>query len=361
MNAVVLTGHGDLDKLEFHKDWPVPKIESDHVLIKVSACGLNNTDVNTRTAWYSKNVTDATTGSAFDSAADDDATWGGAPLTFPRIQGADICGTVVASATLAGEHLVGRRVMVEPWVRDWRDPDNASLCKYLGSECDGGYAEYLSIHYRQVHVVECDLSNAEIATFATSWLTAENMLDQAQVTAGDTVLITGASGGVGSALIQLAKRRDAVTVAMASESKHEALQAFEPDAIVSRNPQDISADLKREIGNSSVSVVLDVVGGSIWPQLIGVLKRNGRYACSGAIAGPIVPLDLRTLYLSDLTFFGCTIVPRGTFAKLVDYIEKDEVSPVIAAIYPLSELKSAQKALISKQHVGNIVVSVERD
>lgn len=359
MKAVLLTGHGELDKLVFRHDWPAPTPCSDEVLVKVHACGLNNTDVNTRTAWYSKGVVGGTTGAALASAQSDDASWGGAQLRFPRIQGADVSGTVCAIGAHVPETLLGERVMIEPWLRDWRDPDNFGKCGYFGSERDGGFAEYTTVDHRQVHPVHSDLTDVEIATFATSWLTAENMLDQAAVKAGDTVLITGASGGVGSALIQLANRRDATTIAMASESKHEQLAACSPDAVVGRAPDDLKSELKSAIGKETVSVVADVVGGDCWPQLISALARNGRYACSGAIAGPIVELDLRTLYLNDLTFYGCTIVARGTFAKLVSYIERGEVTPLVAAVYPLEQLQEAQQKLIDKQHVGNIVVSID--
>ena len=95
MRAVVLTGHGGLDKLEFRDDWPVPKPGPLDVLIKVSACGMNNTDVNTRSGWYAKAVTDGTTGEAYDSVELEEPTWGGATITFPRIQGADVVGEVV--------------------------------------------------------------------------------------------------------------------------------------------------------------------------------------------------------------------------------------------------------------------------
>ena len=357
MKAFLLTGHGAMDKLVFRDDWPTPTPAANEVLIKVHACGLNNTDVNLRTAWYSKAVTGATTGGELTSAQSDDAAWGGTALQFPRIQGADVCGSVYAIGQDVPANLLGKRVMIEPWIRDWQDPDNLDACGYFGSECDGGFAEFVSIDHRQIHPIESELSDVEIATFATSWLTAENMLDQAKVTAGDTVVITGASGGVGSALIQLANRRNATTIALASESKHEQLQAFSPDVLLGRAPANLKSELQNALGQESVSVVLDVVGGEYWPQLISVLGRNGRYAVSGAIAGPIVALDLRTLYLNDLKFFGCTVVPRGTFRRLVTYIEKGEISPVVAAVYPLENLKEAQQQLIDKQHVGNVVVS----
>ncbi|MEX3011858.1 alcohol dehydrogenase family protein [Hoeflea sp. TYP-13] len=359
MRAMVLTGHGEMDKLEYRTDWPVPQADPGEVLIKVHACGLNNTDVNTRTGWYSKTVSDATTGSAHETVGADDPSWGGAPIRFPRIQGGDAVGTVVAVGEGADISLIGRRVMIEPWIRDPGDPLNMNKYGYFGSECDGGFAEYTKVVERNVCPVECDLDDAELATFATSWITAENMLNRANVTNGDSVLIPGASGGVGSALVQLANRRGATTVAMATRSKHDEVAALGPDAVVDRSPDNLKAELKRTIGSETVSVVADVVGGAYWPMMIDALARGGRYTCAGAIAGPIVELDLRTFYLRDLTFTGATAVPPGTFGNLVRYIEDHEVRPVLAGTYPLERLHDAQRAFIDKKHIGNIVVTME--
>ena len=359
MRAVVLTGHGGLDKLSYREDWPVPVPGPDEVLIKVQACGLNNTDVNTRTAWYSKGVSGATTGGALESAEGDDAAWGGAAIRFPRVQGADVCGTVVAAGGTLGASLVGRRVLVDPWLRDWDHPLDLDACGYFGSESDGGYAEYTKAPVRNVHPVDSGLADAELATFATSFMTAENMLNRAGVGAEDVVLIPGASGGVGSALIQLAKRRGAKTVAMSGASKADAVAAIGPDAVVPRAPADLKAAVRDAIGRDTVTVVADVVGGEAWPQFIDLLARGGRYTCAGAIAGPIVAFDLRTFYLRDLTFTGATIVPPGVFADLVGYIERGEIRPLLAATYPLAELAAAQEAFIAKRHVGNIAVTMD--
>ncbi|MDJ0945333.1 MAG: alcohol dehydrogenase family protein [Kiloniellales bacterium] len=357
MRAVLLTGHGGLDVLEYREDWPVPEPDANEVLIEVGACGLNNTDVNTRTGWYSKSVTEATSGGVLEEAAAEDAGWGGA-LSLPRIQGADVCGRVVAVGGPAGADLVGKRVLVDTWLRDWEHPLDLNKCGYFGSEADGGFADYTKVDARNVHPVESDLSDAELATFATSYVTAENMLNRAQVGEGDSVLIPGASGGVGSALIQLAKRRGARTIAMCAESKAEAVAAIGPDAVLPRAPESLKSALRDAIGQDKVTVVADVVGGDLWPQLIDVLARGGRYTVSGAIAGPMVELDLRTLYLNDLTFTGATIVPPGVFADLVGYIERGEIRPLLAETYPLAELVKAQEAFIAKRHVGNIVVTM---
>lgn len=356
MRAVVLTGHGDLDRLVYREDWPTPTPAAGEALLKVHACGLNNTDVNTRTGWYSKSVTESTTGKALGTSSDEDAAWGGTPLTFPKIQGADAVGTVVAVGERADASLIGRRALIDVWLRDWDDPFNLEKCRYFGSEVDGGFAEYAVVDHRNVRPIESTLEDTELATFATSYVTAENMLNRANVVDGDTVLITGASGGVGSALIQLAQRRGATTVALASESKHEQLAALGPAAVLPRAPRNLKAALHDAVGRGSVSVVADVVGGSYFPNLIESLQRGGRYTCSGAIAGPIVDLDLRTLYLHDLTFTGATIGAPNTFADLVGYIERGEIRPLLANAYPLSALREAQAEFIRKRHIGNIVV-----
>lgn len=359
MRAVVLTGHGGFDKLVYREDVPTPRPGPGEVLIKVHACGLNNTDVNTRTAWYSKGVTDETTGGAFETADDEDATWGGAAITFPRIQGADVAGTVVAVGEGADQALTGKRVLVDVWLRDWNDPLNRDKCGYFGSECDGGFAAYTKADQRNVHPIECDLNHAELATFATSYVTAENMLNRAQVGQGDSVLIPGASGGVGSALIQLARRRGASTIAMASEAKWDSVKAVGADALLPRAPANLKAALKEATGGETVTVVADVVGGDGWPALIDALARGGRYTCAGAIAGPIVSFDLRTFYLRDLVFTGATVVPPGVFADLVGYIARGEIKPLLAASYPLEKLQEAQQAFIDKKHTGNIVVTLD--
>lgn len=356
MNAYVLTGHGGFEVLQFKEDWPTPVAGSDDVLIKVAACGLNNTDVNTRSGWYSKAVVEATTGDAYETVGEEDPAWGGSPITFPRIQGADAVGVIVAVGANVDASFIGKRVMTDNWLRDWNEPLNKHKTGYFGSECDGGFAQYTKTHWKNVGIVDSDLSDAELATFSCSYSTAEGMLNRANVGAGDRVLITGASGGVGGALIQLAKRRGAYVIAMASQAKHGEVGKLNPDAILPRSPKDLGAALKAATGHDKVTVVADIAGGDYFATLIEVIDRGGQYTCSGAIAGPIVSLDLRTMYLNDLTFSGSTVIPPHVFEDLVGYINKGELKPMLAAQYPLKDLHEAQQTFIDKKHTGNIVV-----
>ena len=103
-------------------------------------------------------------------------------------------------------------------------------------------------------------------------------------------------------------------------------------------------------------IPIDVAGGAGFPALLDALKRGGRYGVAGAISGPIAELDLRTLYLKDLTLYGCTILEPQVFPNLVGYIERGEIRPVVAATYPLSQIVAAQRAFLTKQHIGKIVL-----
>ena len=330
-----------------------PTRPAGEVLIKVGACGLNNTDVNTRSGWYSKAVTERTTGDGFDVEEQDDPSWGGAPITFPRIQGADICGEIVAVGDGVEPARIGARVITDNWIRDPEEPANRNKVGYLGSERDGGFAEYATVPSRNALTIRSEMTSPELATFSCSYSTALGMLQRARAEASDTILVTGASGGVGGALVQLAKIRGARVVAMASEAKHAEVSALGADRVLPREP----GDLRSALGDETVSVVADIVGGPAWPALMDILERGGRYTCSGAIAGPIVEFDLRTFYLNDLTFTGSTVIDEDVMPELVRLIEAGKVKPNLAASWPLEELHAAQAAFIAKKHVGNIVVT----
>ncbi len=353
MHAVYLTGHGGFETLEYRTDVPVPTPQADEVLIKVAACGINNTDINTRTAWYSKAVTTGTHeggASGFSTANKNDASWSGATLQFPRIQGADCCGYIIAVGAAVDPQRMGERVLVRPMHDNPANPGQLDFLTF-GSELDGSFAQYTVARSAIVQAVDCDWTDAELASIPCAYSTAENMLHRAGLAAAERVLITGASGGVGSAAIQLAKRRGATVIALASPAKFAEVQALGADKVLARD-----ADLVAELGKDSIDLVVDLVAGAGWPALLDVLRRGGRYATAGAIAGPIVELDVRTLYLKDLSFFGCTYQDEIVFNHLIGYIERGEIRPVVAKTYPLAEIVRAQQDFLAKQFTGKLVL-----
>ncbi len=341
MRGVELTGHGGPEMLVWNAAIPVPEPGPGDVLVRVAAAGVNNTDINTRIGWYSKHDGDAA-----------DAGWGGSALDLPRIQGADAAGRIVAVGDGVPGARVGERVLVEPCLTHWNGSALPSAW-YLGSECDGAFAEYLRVPSMHAHRIETALSDVELASFPCSYSTAENLLTRARVTEDDRVLVTGASGGVGSAAIQLARARGASVAAVTSPAKAVALRDLGATRILTREDDPVGT-----LGESSIDVVIDLVGGTAFPRLLDVMAPFGRYGVSGAIGGPIVDLDLRTLYLKDLTFFGCTVLDPGVFAALVKRIEGGEVRPLVAATYPLQEIGAAQAAFQEKAHTGKIVLTV---
>jgi NADPH:quinone reductase-like Zn-dependent oxidoreductase len=341
MRGVLLTGHGDMDKLAIRQDIPVPVPRPREVLVRVAAAGVNNTDINTRKAWYSKK-----------GESSEDASWSGHPLQFPRIQGADVCGHIVSVGSEVNVDRIGERVLIEPCIREANGKE-LDQPWYFGSECDGGFAEFTVVANRHAYKINSDLSDSELASFPCSYSTAENLLTRACVKEGERVLVTGASGGVGSAAVQLAKARGAYVLAVTSPSKSEALRELGADAVLSRE-----ADLVEVVGSNSTDVVVDLVAGKQWPQYLEVLRPGGRYAVAGAIAGPLVELDIRTLYLKDLSLFGCTILGSEVFKNLITLIEQGAISPVIAKTFALDAICEAQAMFMDKKFVGKIVLNI---
>jgi NADPH:quinone reductase-like Zn-dependent oxidoreductase len=353
MTAALLTGYGGFEKLVIRDDVPLPSLRAHEVLIRVGACGVNNTDINTRKGWYAPTVQGATDETTVVQN-DGQGAWSGG-LSFPRIQGADVVGRIAAVGDQVSVERIGERVIVEPVVRNPQAPDDRESIEYLGSERDGGFAEYVAIPAANAFPVHSGLSDAELATFPCSYSTAEHMLTRIRITPQDTLLITGASGGVGSALVQPAKRRGATVAAVTSAAKKSAVAALGADMVIDRR-DDLATALRQVLPEGRIDAVADVVGGNGFPHLIEALRPGGRYVTSGAIAGPIVSLDLRQLYLKDLEFQGATVLPPGLFSHLVGYIEQGEIRPLLAGEFPLTAIREAQEAFMAKNHIGNFVL-----
>jgi NADPH:quinone reductase-like Zn-dependent oxidoreductase len=351
MKAVVTTGIGGYDRLEY-RDVPRPIPTSGEVLLQVLAAGVNNTEVNTRVGWYAAQVSESTGAAAL--AAEGGASgslpggWSGA-TPFPLIQGTDCCGRVVAVADGGDKRAIGSRVLVRPCMQ--MPGASAMDSVWMGCDFDGSFAQFVKVPASEVFPVQCNWSDAELASIPCAYGTAENLILRAGVSAVEHVLISGASGGVGTAAVQLAKRRGALVTAIAALPKFPALRSLGADRAIDRD-----ADLVASLGENSVDLVIDSVGGSAFPDLLRVLRRGGRYASCGAIASPIVDLDLRTLYLKDLTLIGCTAWDRSVFPNLIGCIERGEIRPIIAKSFPLAQIAAAQHEFLQKKHVGKLIL-----
>ena len=350
MAAVLLTGHGGLDKLVYREDVPVPSPAPGEVLVKVTACGMNNTDVWVRQGAY---------GTEEDAGAV--STWRRQEntLTFPRIQGTDTVGTIVAVGEGVPEARIGERVMVDFSIYN-RDDDSLADIDYMGHGRDGGYAEYQALPAENAHVVDTDLADVELATFCCAYLTGEHMLERAGLKAGERVLVTGASGGVGSGIVQLARARGAIPYAVVGPGKEQALLEIGTEAVITRGTGDLIAAVEKATGGKPIDVVADLVGGAMFNDLLRILRPEGRYTTAGAIAGPVVQLDLRTMYLKQLQLHGSSQGTRSDFRRLVRYIEEKKIRPLVGGVYPLSEFNRAQADFMAKGFVGKLVVVPDR-
>jgi NADPH:quinone reductase-like Zn-dependent oxidoreductase len=342
MRAVVITGHGGPDVIEV-RDVPVPRPGPDEVLVRVGAAGCNNTDLWTREGSY-----------GLSGDAGEPGGWLG-PLDFPRIQGGDVAGTVVSCGDGAPPGLLGSRVLVDPALYEHRGAD-ARPADVLGSERDGGFAEYVVVPSDRVHDVDdSPLSEVELAALPIAYGTALGMLERGAVDRGHTVLVTGASGGVGLAAVQLAKARGARVVAVCSGSKAAAVRDAGADEVVDRRRGEVVADAARA-EPQGYDAVIDVVAGPLVSPGLGLLRAGGRWVVAGALDGWAVDLDVRRLYLANLALVGSTMHTPRIFDLLVDLARAGAVRPVVAATFGLEEVAEAQRRLERREHVGKLVV-----
>ncbi|MGL5042584.1 MAG: alcohol dehydrogenase family protein [Culicoidibacterales bacterium] len=359
MKAVVTMGNGGYEMLEY-KDVPVPVIDAGEVLVKVLAAGVNNTEINTRLGWYSTKVTTSTeklteTGEELTEAASKgDGGWNDA-TPFPFIQGTDCCGEVVEVKDDKNKHLIGKRVLIRACIRHEGFDSMENI--WMASDFDGAFAQYVKIAATEVFPINCDWTDAELGGIPCSYGTSENMVNRAGVKKGDRVLVAGASGGVGSAVVQLAKRRGAYVIAISEgEAKVEQVRAYGADEVISYGKNTLEY-----LGEKAVDVVIDNVAGPNFPQMMKVLKRGGKFVSSGAIAGPIVELDMRDFYLKDLTLIGCTGWDEPVFPSLISAIENGEIKPAVAKTFPLENIVEAQIEFGLKKHVGKFVLIPNHD
>ena len=222
---------------------------------------------------------------------------------------------------------------------------------WMASNFDGAFAEYVKVPSSEIFPINCNWSNEELATIPCSYGTAENMLHISKCNNLDTVLITGASGGVGSAAIQLAKARGSKVIAILNKSKFEKALNIGADQVIDRNDKLIDI-----LGHNSVDLVVDIVGGDHFSEFFKIISPGGRYVSSGAIANPIVNFDLRDLYLKDISMFGTTTWEEPVFSNLIHYIENGFISPLLAKTFKLSDIIIAQKEFLKKEHFGNFVL-----
>ncbi|MEO6570990.1 MAG: zinc-binding dehydrogenase, partial [Ilumatobacteraceae bacterium] len=309
MTAAVTVGHGGPDLVQVRIDWPRPRPGRGEALVRVTAAAVNNTDIWSREGRYG-------------TAADPHAVvgWKGVALTFPLVQGIDITGAVVEVGPGVDGSWIGRRVIVDPAA----EYEGGFPSLIVGSELDGGFAQYHRCTERQLHdVTASPLTDAELACLPTAYGTALGMIERAACAAGERVLVTGASGGVGMAALQLLVDRGCRVIARTSAAHRDLIASLGAVEVSVRDVDDL-ADI------APVDAVVDVVGGDEFGGLLDRLRDGGRLVTAGAIAGPVVGLDIRRLYLHQRTIIGSTMHTPDHFRRLAVVARDGGIRPIVA-------------------------------
>lgn len=338
MRAQLLVGHGDVDNYTFTETAKRPIVHEGEVLIRVGACGMNSVDICAREGVLSEN-----------------AASGCHTLSFPCIQGSDVVGRIQEVGANVPRRRIGQRVVVYPVFSE--NGDDNSEYGILGIDRNGGFAEYVSVPSANCIEVpmECELDDVELASLITSGMTAYRMLILSKVAPGETVVITGASGGIGLALIQLCKSRGAKVIAVCAEEKKDEILKIGAAHVVARDSPDLSTALM-ECGRP-IDCILDMVAGPMLADLFKAIKIKGRYCCGGAAAGPETPsLFWPMLCWKELEITGALLASKHEFYDLIELITKRALTPRIHQVFSLEELPEAQAFLKEKTFVGKLVV-----
>lgn len=359
MAAMLLVGHGDIDKLVYRQDFPVPKPAKGEVLVQITATAKNNTDRKAREGLYPTEDKGDTTSFQI----------GGSPtLTFPRIQGADVAGRVVAVGEGVNPERVGQRGLLDFNIyADNRREINLTP-DYYGHGADGGFAEYIAVPSDQFHTVDNpDLADAELAAMGMcSYQTALHMLNAANVKAGERVLVTGASGGVGTALIQLCRIMGAIPYALSQQDKAEVLLELGAEAVLDRsNMEEFTAKVRELTRGQPIDAVMDLVGGEMTDRFIDAMifdmKRRNTYprlSIAGASGGNLSEIMWTRIYLYQVQIFGVSHGTREEAEQLVAWIRAGQLKPVLHAAFKLSDLHEAEHYFVNRNnnYLGKIVI-----
>ena len=359
MAAMLLQGHGGVEQLVYSTEVPTPTPGADQVLVKVTATAKNNTDRKAREGLYpTKDKGDTTSFQV-----------GGSPtLTFPRIQGADVVGRVVAAGDGVPEERIGERGLLDFNLYADERRDINLTPDYYGHGADGGFAEYVAVPADQFHTVgNSDLADVELASMGMcSYQTALHMLNAAGVTAGERVLVTGASGGVGTALIQLCRILGAIPYALSQPDKADALLALGAEAVLNRSDmQGFTDKVKAATGNEPIDAVMDLAGGEMTDQFIDTMifdmKRRSTYprlSIAGASAGNVSEIMWTRIYLYQVQIFGVSHGTRTEAEQLIQWIRAGELRPVLHAAFRLSALHDAERYFVDRgsNYIGKIVI-----
>ncbi len=333
MRALVLREHGALENLEVVENHPTPTVKPGHVVIKVGASSFNYHDVFTVKGMP------------------------GIKVPLPVVIGLDMAGEITEVGDNVTGWKVGDRVLVNPLNKTHG---------LMGEMLDGGMAEYCLVAAEQLIKMPNAVSFVEAASLPVAYGTAHRMLvTHNTVKKGDKVLILGASGGVGTGCVILAKKLGAHVIACASgEDKLARLKEIGADEVINYKEVDFSKWAVEKYGKpqrrnyeGGVDVVVNFTGGDTWVPSLKCIKRGGKLLVCGATAGHDPKEDLRYIWSFELQVIGSNSFYIEDLTALMDMISEGEIKPVIDKVLPLDEAREGLRLIQDRKVLGKVVIT----
>ena len=327
MKAAVIERQGGLENLVY-RDWPDPEPGPEDLVVRVAACGLNHLDIFVRRGMP------------------------GMPVPMPFISGGDIAGTVESIGSNVDGWSVGDRVVLNP----------SSDEGMLGETLPGGMAELVRTRASHAIPLPEDVSFERAACLPVAYGTAWRMLHRrTTVERGEIVLVLGASGGVGTASVQIARNLGARVIACTSSAEKAAkLREIGADDVIDTSESDFSREawrIAKEAGRKGVDLIVNYTGGETWAPSLRALRRHGRILTCGATAGFDPPTDLRYIWVRELTVIGSDGWSTEGIRELLDEIAAERIEPIIDRVLPLSEAREAERLLEERAVFGKVILT----
>ncbi|MEX2221150.1 MAG: zinc-binding dehydrogenase [Candidatus Rokuibacteriota bacterium] len=326
MRAAAISAHGGLDQVRLRTDWPEPKAGPGQAVVTVKACGLNYLDIFVLQGMP------------------------GLPVEMPRIPGGDIAGIVHSVGAGVSREWVGRRVLIDPHIK----PGGA-----LGEHANGGLCERIAIEAENLIHMPDAVTFEQAAALPIAYGTAYRMLiTRGRLQAGELVLILGASGGVGTGCVQIAKNLKARVIACASSSeKLRRLKELGADYVIDYSKEDFSKRAWEISGKKGVDVLVNYTGGDTWVPSLRALAKHGRLLTCGATAGFDPRTDIRYIWRREANIIGANGWAREDLEALLVEVEQGTIKPIIDRVLPLADSAEAMRLLQDREVFGKVIVT----
>jgi len=326
LRAVAIDAHGGLEQVRLRTDWPEPTAGPGQAVVTVKACGLNYLDIFVLQGMP------------------------GLPVTMPRIPGGDISGVVHSVGVGVAREWVGRRVLIDPHIK----PGGA-----LGEHANGGLCERIAIEAENLIRMPDAVTFEHAAALPIAYGTAHRMLiTRGKLQAGELVLILGASGGVGTGCVQIAKNLKARVIACASSAdKLRRLKELGADHVIDYTKDDFSKKAWEISGKQGVDVLVNYTGGDTWVPSLRALAKHGRLLTCGATAGFDPKTDIRYIWRREVSIIGANGWTREDLEALLLEVERGTIKPIIDHVLPLADSADAMRILQDRKVFGKVIVT----